>query len=194
MTIRRQDDWIASLYAERSDRNLFASQVDFQNFLNHFRDESDYLEYQTWNRIMLKYGIKHLIVPMEEINKSETWHYIGDFMNIAQLKNINLEYKNQSSKSLQKTENYQLKSIRRGIFIENVQRRLIGKTGYFPMRVLPDVLLNFLDRKYIRKNTSEAKRDNNFSFPNEMRRVTLECFEGQGDFLRSNFPFSFTDY
>lgn len=74
LTIRRQWDLLPSLYRERSNRNLYAGQEDFDKLLSQWlRWHSWWLDYARWAAKLLEFGQVNsvTIIPIEYLNKSE---------------------------------------------------------------------------------------------------------------------------
>lgn len=85
VTIRRQWDWLPSLYAERSKRNIFAGQRDFEARVQHFlKHDAWYLEYDRWlfefERCLGESNV--LILPVEAMWTPDYCRALAEFLNL----------------------------------------------------------------------------------------------------------------
>jgi len=96
ITIRRQWCLIPSLYYQRSDRNLFAGQPDFDSQLEQVTHKSAYFNFNAWynaiNDVLRPESV--LFLPLEMMNKNEYWsrleHFLGKNICLSkELKKLN---------------------------------------------------------------------------------------------------------
>jgi hypothetical protein len=88
LVLRRQPEWLASLYAERSKLNFGASQIHFEKEINQLIErQDDFIDWSQWvNDLYECLGEKNVCVLfMEDMHKQEFWKQFIEFMDISNL-------------------------------------------------------------------------------------------------------------
>lgn len=86
LTVRNQVDWLASLYAQLSDRIVFASQSDFEARTSELLDSGDpYIFWSCWiHDFSAAVGKDNVSVLLsEEMDKAEFWDSLLEFSGLS---------------------------------------------------------------------------------------------------------------
>lgn len=86
LTLRNQPDWMASKYAQHSNRILNASQKDFEQRISKLIDSGDttFMNFYRWYSDLQKVvGKEHMcVLLMENMDKEIYWRELADFMEL----------------------------------------------------------------------------------------------------------------
>lgn len=86
LTLRNQPDWLASLYAQLSNRIKKASQIDFENEIQDLiQRKEDYVDWSSWvdnaQQVVGKNNLKVLL--LEDIHLLSYWNEFCDFTGLG---------------------------------------------------------------------------------------------------------------
>lgn len=85
LTLRKQDELLASLYSQMSNRICYASQKDFESRLNkYFESSGAYIDWSKWVSDLYKEFAQEdvCVLLLEDMSSLDFWHNLSKFVGI----------------------------------------------------------------------------------------------------------------